>query len=145
MTPRPYTSVIGDLSCTALNAEQAARTCGRYRYLVQVGCTPHTAFATRQELERWLSERGLQCDIPTAVEPEHYGQGRCNHAPIIGRYARVTMWDKTEFYALPVVVRTRTLCNGDWVEAHITEADGMRVVHTLNPNIRDRRTFAGQE
>lgn len=146
MNQRPHTRVIGDLSCTALNDEQASRTGGNYRYLVQVACTPHTAFTTRPALERWLSERGLRCDIPTAVEPEHYGQGRCSHAPIVGSYARVIMWDKAEFYDLPAVVRTRTQCNGDWVEAHITEAaDGMRVVHTLNPNVRDRRVFAGQE
>jgi len=46
-----------------------------------------------------------------------------------------------EFYALPTVVRSKTLSNGDYVEAHICVEDGVRVVYTLNPNVRDRKVF----
>lgn len=133
------------LICVALNAEQHLRTCG-YWYLVQkiTGC-PHTAFATRQGLERWLEERGLKCEIPTALQPEDYGKGEINWAPIQGVYGKRTLWNMAEFYALPAVIRSKTLSNGDYVEAFITEEEGIRVVNTLNPNVRYRKTFPHAE
>lgn len=129
-----------NLSVTALNAEQHAKTCG-YWYLVQESCASHCAFATRTGLERWLYERGLTCEIPTAVEPEDYGRGKTNWAPVTGTYGESKHMNTEEFYALPAVIETKGLSNGDYVGVRITEEGGIRVVHTLNPNVVWRKTF----
>lgn len=133
------------MTVIALNAEQHLRTCG-YWYLVQgPGTAAHTAFKSRQGLERWLDERGLKCEIPTAIQPEDYGRGLRNSAPVHGAYGMRSLWDTAEFYALPAVIRSKTLSNGDWVEALITEEGSIRIVNTLNPNVRERKTFPWQE
>jgi LPS sulfotransferase NodH len=134
-----------NLICIALNAEQRAMTCGYWYLVQQMAGTPHTAFRTRQGLERWLEERGLKCNIPTAVQPEDYGKDMINYAAIEGIYGERMMWDVEEFYALPAVVKSKALSNGDYVEAFITEEDGVRVVNTLNPNVQGRKTFPHAE
>lgn len=128
-----------NLSVCALNAEQHAKTCG-YWYTVTTGCaTPHTAFATRQGLERWLDERGLTCDIPTMVRPEDYGKGLCNHAFISGTYRQQSHMSYDEFYALPVFIRTKVVDNWDYTLGIITnDEDGIRTVHHMNCNCHDR-------
>lgn len=134
-----------EMYVVALNAEQHMKTCG-YWYLVYAGCYNHTAFATRAGLARWLEERALDCDIPSAVEPNDYGKGLNNMSWITGQYAEKMHMSMDEFYALPkIVVRSKTLSNGDYVEALITQDDGFRTVHTLNPNVRDRKTFPHPE
>ena len=129
----------GNLYVCALNAEQHARTCG-YWYTVTTGyATPHTAFATRQGLARWLEERGLTCEIPTAVQPEDYGKGLTNYAVIVGTYRRHSHMSYDEFYALPVFIRTKVLDNGDYTLGIITnDEDGVRTVHHMNCNCHDR-------
>ena len=135
----------GNLSVTALNAEQHRQTCN-YWYLVRETCYAHTAFTTRQGLERWLAERGLTCEIPTAINVEDYGKGLSNTNPVTGKYGTKMLWSMDEFYGLPnVVVRSKTLSNGDWVEAMITQEDGLRVEYTLNPNVKDRKVFDWRE
>jgi hypothetical protein len=131
-----------NLSVCALNAEQHLRTCG-YWYVVTDRASPHTAFATQRGLLRWMEERGLSVDaVPKAVAPLDSGKGLSNHCRIHGKYATRTHMSMDAFYALPnVVVRTKALCNGDYVEALITQEDGYRTVHTLNPNVRDRKVF----
>ena len=127
-----------NLSVCALNAEQHAKTCG-YWYTVSGGVYAHTAFATRRGLERWLEERGLTCEIPTAVQPEDYGKGLTNYAVIVGTYRRHSHMSYDEFYALPAPLRTKVLDNGDYTLGLITkDADGIRTVHHMNCNCHDR-------
>ena len=132
-----------NLTVSALNTEQHLKTCG-YWYVVMAGAMSHTAFATQKGFLRWLEERGLSVDyVPTAVDPKDYGKGKSNHCRIQGSYRTRMHMSMDEFYALPnIVVRSKTLSNGDYVEALITQdEDGIRTVHTLNPNVRDRETF----
>ena len=68
-----------------------------------------------------------------------------NSAPVHGTYGMRSLWDMDKFHALPAVVKSKTLSNGDWVEALITEEGGIRVVNTLNPNVLERKTFPWQE
>jgi len=131
------------LRVCALNTEQHLKTCG-YWYVVTASAMSHTAFATQQGFLRWLEERGLEVDyVPTAVEPKDYGQGKSNSCAIKGTYRTKMHMRMDDFYALPsIVVRSKTLSNGDYVDALITlDDDGIRTVHTLNPNVRDRKTF----
>lgn len=131
-----------NLTVCALNTEQHLKTCG-YWYVVTNAAMSHTAFATQQGFLRWLDERGLSVDaVPTAVQPEDYGKNLLNSCRISGQYTTKSHMSMDEFYALPnIVARSKTLSNGDYVEALITQEDGYRTVHTLNPNVNNRITF----
>lgn len=117
-----------------LTPEQHKQTCN-YWYTVTCQATAHTAFTTREGLDRWLAERGLA--IVGNFPPADWW---CS--PVLGTYReRSYLHDADEFYKLQGD-RTRTLSNGDYVEAIITtDADGIKTVHTLNPNVKDRKVF----
>jgi len=89
-------------------------------------------------LDRYLQERGLKL------------AGSLDEAPsgchIEGTYRTEShRYDADTFEQLQGE-RSRTLSNGDWVEAVITlDADGVRTVHTLNPNVRTRRVYDYRE
>jgi hypothetical protein len=125
------------LHVARLDQKAHERTCG-YWYTVSSHSTAHTAFVTRAGLDRWLAERGLRLAGPLDEVP--------SHCPITGSYRTTShLYDAASFPELEGE-RTRTLSNGDWVEAIIThDADGLRTVHTLNPNVRDRTTFDYRE
>lgn len=129
-----------NLMVTALNAEQHAQTCG-YWYTVTNGAQAHTAFATRQGLERWLSERGLSCEIPTAVKVCDYGKGLRNSARINGKYSRRLISSLDDFYALPAIVETKNVDNGDYTDSRIVQEDGYRVEYIVNCNTKGRRVY----
>jgi hypothetical protein len=113
------------------------RTCG-YWYTVTSGCTAHTAFATRAGLDRWLSERGLTLCGTLDSEP--------SHCAINGEYITTSHLHDAASFEQIEGQRTRTLSNGDYVEAILTRGDdGIVTVHTLNPNVRDRKTFDYRE
>ena len=127
--------------------ESRERTCG-YWFTVTSGAMAHTAFATRAGLDRWLAERGLRLEtgLPDA--------GISGFTPVIGEY-RTEMhgqWlgddyrdgmGEGGFYSLRPVLATAALSNGRWTLALITEdVDGIRTVHTLNPNVKTRVEFA---
>ena len=121
---------------------------GRYRYTVTEATLAHTAFHTRAGLLRWLSERGLQLTRSLPADDTY----ACME--IKGSYRTMVHWSgadwgasaKRRFDALDPVLTTRALSNGEYVVAKITrDADGIRVVHTLNPNVRGRETFGYAE
>lgn len=106
----------------------------RYWFVVtDRGGTPHTAFRSRHGLYRWAAERGL------IIEPE---LKKPSGGRIIGQYRTEShLHDADVFYSLKGI-ETRAMSNSDWVRAIITtDADGIRTVHTLNPNVRDREVF----
>lgn len=118
------------------------RTCG-YWYIVTNGAMNHTAFRTKAGLMRWLEERGLKLSKPL-VEADG---AKHDYQRIRGTYHTVMhLADAGEFDRLRPVIETRTLSNGDYVVAKITEdGTGIRTVHTLNPNVRHRTTFDYKE
>lgn len=121
------------LRASRLNHAMHKQTCG-YWYTVTSGSFAHTAFATRAGLDRWLEERGLKLVDPLDDEP--------SHSKIDGTYRSCSHLHDSESFPLIAGERSRTLSNGDWVEAIISQdADGIRTVHTLNPNVRDRKVF----
>lgn len=126
------------LHLCSLTAEQRSRTCG-YWYVVTADGFSHTAFRTRSALLRWMELRGL---APTAEIPE---SGEWSAQWLTGEYRHTAHMEARALDYLEGT-RTRTLSNGDWVEAVIvTDSDGVRNVHTLNPNVRERRTFDYRE
>lgn len=135
-----------NLRVCALNAEQHAKTCN-YWYTVHHGAlSGHNAFETRSGLERWLDERGLTCEIPTAIQPEDYGKGFSCGSQIIGTYRKQSHFSYDELYALPVLIRTKVMDNGDYTLGLITlDDDGIRTVHYMNCNCHDRIVFDYRE
>lgn len=113
------------------------QTCG-YWYTVECGSFAHTAFVTRAGLDRYLAERGLTLAGSLDEVP--------SHCRINGAYRTNSHLYTAETFPQIVGERTRTLSNGDWVEAIISlDPDGLRTVHTLNPNVKDRKVFDYRE
>ncbi len=137
-----YRLLYNQLQATTLTPEEHERTCG-YWFTVTNGATAHTAFETRAGLDRWLSERGLSLEneLPdagtfgtTRVLGEYYTE---SHGEFLSDDYRDGMGEG-DFYSLRPVTVTQTLSNGRYTLALITEEDGVRTVHTLNPNVRTR-------
>jgi hypothetical protein len=116
-----------------LEYEAHKRTCG-YWYLIQNHASAHTAFARRESLMTWLAERGLSL---SADLPEH-GIWSCQR--INGKYSTESHLDYNAVMARPGV-ETRAMSNGQYTLAIIDEVDGVRCVHTLNPNCKRRPVF----
>lgn len=130
------TPSVTNLRATALTAEQHERTCG-YWYTVTSGAMAHTAFVTRAGLDRWLWERNLR------LHDELPKQGEWGSTAIVGTYRqRSYLYDADEFETVRPVLTTATLSNGDYTLGLIDEdADGVRTVHYLNPNVKSRVVF----
>lgn len=125
------------LRVSRLSLDYHLRTCG-YWYTVTCGAFAHTAFATRAGLDRWLQERGLRLAGKLDEEP--------SHCEVIGTYRTNSHLHDADTFESLQGDRTRTLSNGDWVLAIITQdEDGIRTVHTLNPNVRTRKVFDYRE
>lgn len=152
-----YTQRYSGLQVTALTPESHEKTCG-YWYTVTNHAVPHTAFATKAGLMRWLDERGLMlggelpetrgepATIPVVGEYRDASHGDFSPTEDEGAGGLYRMVEDDDWWALQPVVITAALSNGRWTLALITEDDGdrdgeivrVRTVHTLNPNVRTR-------
>jgi hypothetical protein len=135
------TRIHSNLHLAVLTEEQHKRTCNYWFVITCQG--PHTAFSSVEGLKNWMQERGLALSQPLTEAGTHSTQF------LVGSYgerAHMTPEEVFEFdHGLEPVVTTRTLSNGDYTLAKITEEDGIRVVHTLNPNVRNRTVFNYRE
>lgn len=140
-----YQLSFSKLYAASLTAAQHERTCG-YWFTVTNGAVAHTAFTTRAGLDRWLAERGL------TLESELPEAGTSGLARIAGQYRTAFHGEflsddpadsmaPGDFYSLRPVMATAALSNGEYTLALITEAAGIRTVHTLNCNVRSRVVF----
>ena len=114
-----------------------ANTCD-YWYLVKDRGTAHTAFNRRESLTQWLKDRGLSLD----GELSEHGTFKVVH--VIGNYRNVMHWSYDQFFGManPHNIVTRALSNGQYTMAIITtDTDGMRTVHTMNPNCKYRPVY----
>lgn len=141
-----YAQSHGQLQATSLTPEQHERTCG-YWFTVTSGAMAHTAFETRAGLDRWLDERGLSLadDLPEAgtfATTRIIGEYRTeSHGEFLSDDYRDGMGEG-DFYSLCPIAAATTLSNGRYTLALITEdSDGVRTIHTLNPNVRTRVEF----
>lgn len=130
-------TTISDLYICPLSPEWNKKTCN-YWYLVYAGSYNHTAFESQAGLLRWATERNLKIVDPL---PEHMKGG--DSIKVEGSYRTLSHSSYDEFFCLEdVVVKTKTLSNGDYTLALITEdSDGVRTVHTLNPNCKFRPVY----
>lgn len=113
-----------------LTHEMHERTVG-YWFTITAGAVAHTAFRTREELDRWLGERGLTLatDLPAAGEDG-------GTAKVVGRYRTNMDRDVARFDALEPIIYTTVTDNGEHTPAKITEENGVRTVHFVNVNYR---------
>ena len=120
-----------NLAVISLTPEQHENTCN-YWYLVQDNWAAHTAFTEKEHLLNWLTERGLTL---TENLPE---KGIHSVQKINGAYISESHYGNSstiKFNLINPLLETRTLSNGSYTLAKITESDGIRTVHTLNPNM----------
>jgi hypothetical protein len=142
-----YRQVFDKLQVTSLTAEQHERH-GPYWFIVSNGSMSHTAFETRAGLDRWMTERGLtlENDLPDAgtwgTTRVLYGYAAESHGEFLSGDPRDGM-GPGGFYALQPVLMTAAMSNAQYTLALVTQdgAYGVRTVHTLNPNVRDRVVF----
>jgi len=134
-----------NLRVCRLTDEQKSRTCG-YRYTVTSENTALTAFRTREHLDAWLALLGLTLEQPIPGQddgPDAHGSSR-----IIGTYRRrgcLSDADQAAFWAARGV-EIRCMDNADCTLGKVTaDADGVRTVWHLNPNVRDRPVFNYRE
>ena len=120
------------LSVSALTSGRRAQTCG-YWFTIQSHHTAHTAFDTVDGLRRYLTERGLKMAEPLNATGEF--------VQIIGAYrTNGSHYDLAAFDAIDGI-RSVTLSNGDYTTCVITtDTDGLRTVHTMNPNAERETT-----
>jgi hypothetical protein len=141
-----HAQVYASLWATSLTPEFHEKTCD-YWFTVTNGSTAHTAFATRAGLNRWLAERGLALennlpDAGTFGTTRVTGEYRTlSHGEFISRDYRDGMGEGDWPPPNPVLA-TAAMSNGNYTLALITEdEDGIRTVHTLNPNVKTRLIF----
>jgi hypothetical protein len=123
-----------DLFCHRLNEQQHGQTCG-YWFTVRQSSFAHTAFGTRDGLDRWLSERGL------SLKDELPEPGTSSR--IIGSYRQTShMVEDAAIVEQIDGIKTRVMSNGHWVVGVIvTDADGVKHIHACNPNVKNRTVF----
>ncbi|MBF7012555.1 hypothetical protein QUC32_23180 [Novosphingobium resinovorum] len=134
-----FTQTYDRLHVACLTKDQHRQTCG-YWYTVTSNSTPHTAFRTPAALLRWLEDRGLSLASPL---PEDCGV----HASISidGAYRTASHMSYDEFYRTGGF-HTRLMDNARYTRAIISEdADGLRTVHHLNCNCRERPAYGHEE
>lgn len=141
----PYTVRYTRMQVTALTPEWHEKTCN-YWYTVTCGAMAHTAFTTKRGLTRWMDERALRLDgeLPEErgefatmrVIGEYLSSSHGKNSPTEDQPYRMVADD--EWSTLRPVVITAEMSNGRYTLALITEDDGIRTVHYLNPNVKTR-------
>lgn len=135
MTQTPYVQVYSAFWLTCLDPEWHERTCG-YWYTVTSGAQSHTAFATAEELMQWLNERGLRL---TDSLPEECGTYKAIR--VEGTYKRASYMDVETFEAIVPLLTVAEMSNAQYTLGKVTEEQGVRTVHYLNPNVKERIVF----
>ena len=124
-----------NIRISRISKEQREKNCGYY-WLITVDASSHKAFDTIQGVAVWLFERGLGTDKPLKDEVGNW--------QVVGSYREES---HSSFEGIEnVVMETRTLSNGSYTKALITEdRTGMiRTVNTINPNY-ERITYDYKE
>ena len=130
----PHVQTYDRLHLVALNPEQHQTTCG-YWYTVTHASTAHTAFARRDSLLQWAVERGL------TIEGDVPSPGTHASITVAGAYRTALHLSPLKFWSLQGV-ESCAMSNGQYTLAIITtDDDGLRTVHTLNPNVKTRPVY----
>ncbi|MGF6996749.1 hypothetical protein [Paraburkholderia sp. GAS32] len=133
-----YAQTFDKLTAISLDTFGHSQTCN-YWYVVQQYHGPHTAFQHRENFIKWLDLLGLK------LREELPAHGTHKVMWIEGTYRTQMHMSYDEFYALEGV-HTRTLSNGSYTLGIVTtDEDGIKTLHSLNPNCKHRHEFDYQE
>ena len=112
---------------------EADRRCSHgYKYTVQSGSSPLTAFRSRDSVVLWLRERNLTCDIPQEGE----------FSKIKGSFqTNLVMWSKEEWDACKYIDTGIGLSNGDYTDIKFTLENWIIVENIVNPNCKWREIY----
>lgn len=142
-----YVQTFTRLRATSLSQEAHEGTCG-YWFTITAGAIAHTAFKTRGEMDTWLAERGLRLeplgwrfDEGRHVDCPLQDAGTTSTVAIVGGYHRVSHRDVAAFDALEPILTTRVMDNAEMTLAKVTEAEGVRSIHHMNVNYRERKAI----
>ncbi len=131
-----YVETYSNFWLTCLDPEWHERTCN-YWYTVTSGALAHTAFRTAEELTTWLDERGLRL---TDTLPKERGTYKAIR--VEGSYRKASYLDVDSFNAIHPIREIAVLDNAQYTLGKVTEdEDGIRTVHYLNCNIKERVIF----
>jgi hypothetical protein len=140
----PYTQTYTDLHLSCIDEERHHRTCD-YWYLLSSGALSHTAFADAEEMLMWLNQRGLW--LTDALPAE---RGTVKHIGIGGSYRESSYLDVAVFQAIQPTrdqffLKIAVLDNARWTLGKVTQdEDGIRTVHHLNCNVKERTEFSSE-
>jgi hypothetical protein len=137
------------LTLSCLTPEFHEKTCG-YWYTVTSDGSPYTAFATAEELAKWLAERGLKL---TDTLPEE--RGTYKWMRIEGTYYLDSYTDIEAFNAIKPILEITITDNGEDTLGKVTEDEckirtlgkvtvdecKIRTIHYLNVNVREKETL----
>lgn len=102
---------------------------GAYRYIITNGAIAHTAFHTKEGLDRWLKDTGIKLSKQT----DHWG-----HPLLKGTYSKISMsgnQEKLDAWAQKRGLRkTKILDNAKFTTAWIKEGKRGNTIYYLNPN-----------
>jgi hypothetical protein len=131
----PYIQTYANIWVACLDRQQHEETCG-YWYTVSSHATSHVAFVTTLGLTQWLDERGLKL---TDSLPEERGTHKAIR--VEGSYSRAMYMNAEAWKAIEPLFTVSELSNAEYTLGKITEENGVRTVHFLNPNVRERTVF----
>jgi hypothetical protein len=121
------------LSC--LDPESHERHQG-YWYTITSGSFAHTAFHMKGALLQWLDERGLKLSEPLPPKRGVYKSMR-----IKGEYRVASYLNVEAFLKIKPVLKIAQMDNGHYTLGKVTEENGVRTIHHLNCNIKQRIEF----
>lgn len=145
----PYVETYDRLTVTQVDEPNRERFGGGYTYIVQTRNMAHVAFHKRTSLNLWLKERGLRL-AEELVDADGWDSTTLEMADPDGHF---TGSYRIAHYVAPVDEFLKLegelvwqMDNSDYTRAVITrDLDGIRTVHVLNCNVKDRPVLDWQE
>jgi len=111
-----------------------------YRWVIQAGSLPHTAFRTERGLQRWLNDGGLTLPCPIAEIPD---RGIVRPSGLLVQNLTYDMAGCLRLEAEGRAFRRKVFDNGDLTDAWVETERDRRVWHILNCNVKQRPVYDG--
>lgn len=124
--------VYNDMVCYHYDEQRAKQTAGPYQYVIQNKGMSYVAFCNLSSMMMWMEERGLSLDKMIDVN---------SWVNVQGKHREVAHMETVANFNLRGGRRSMIMSNGDWTECVINDDDGIRTIHYLNVNVRDRKVF----
>jgi hypothetical protein len=128
-----YVQEYTNLHVACLDPEQHERTCNYWYTVTTHGATAHTAFHTASDLLKWLDERGLSLSDTLPEE-----RGTWKSIRVEGSYTSASYLNVWAFNEIEPLETCAVMDNAQYTLGKVTEEKGVRTVHYLNVNVKER-------